>query len=247
MATITGTKSESQNENFKVGFLITSVADGLSAAGTTQATGTQLTSAFNTISTAAAGSGVNLPQFTPGLSVTVVNNGANALLVYPFQGSTDTINGNAATVGVLALPGSVSTFGSTVAGAITVQADSSKMAAFNTNTATSAATLTAANISGGAATVDLAMTGTLAGAAVLTLPTVASLVAAIQSPTVGTSYRLRIINESSGNFAWTVTTNTGWTVTGTMSIAQNTWRDFVVTLTSLAAATIQNVGVGTFS
>ena len=66
-------------------------------------------------------------------------------------------------------------------------------------------------------------------------------------PKIGSTYRLRVINRSSGNFAWTMTTNTGWTLTGTMTIAQNTWRDFVVTLTSLTAATLQAVGVGTDS
>ena len=40
---------------------------------------------------------------------------------------------------------------------------------------------------------------------------------------------------------------TGWTLTGTMTIANNTWREFVVTLNTLTTATLQNVAVGTFS
>jgi len=32
-----------------------------------------------------------------------------------------------------------------------------------------------------------------------------------------------------------------------MTIAQNTWRDFYVTLTSTSAATLQSIGTGTFS
>jgi len=118
---------------------------------------------------------------------------------------------------------------------------------FNTNTATAGATLTAANILGGTVEVYLALTGTLAGAANAQLPTVASMVTAAPDLSNGDSYSLRIINESAGAYTWTVTTNTGWTLTGTMTIAQNTWRDFVVTMTSATTATLQAVGTGTHS
>jgi hypothetical protein len=57
---------------------------------------------------------------------------------------------------------------------------------------------------------------------------------------------LRIINENTTQTI-TVTTNTGWTLTGTMTIATNTFRDFVVNLTSLSAATLTSVGTGTYS
>jgi len=113
---------------------------------------------------------------------------------------------------------------------------------YNTNTATTAATLTAANVSGGHNEVVLNMTGTLGGAAALTLPTVADLVAAIPNAIPGQTYRLRIMNTSAGAFAWTVTTATGWTLTGTMTIAQNTYREFLVTLTSKTAAVLQSLG-----
>lgn len=119
--------------------------------------------------------------------------------------------------------------------------------AFNTNTATANTTLTAANITGAASEVYLALTGTLGGAANAQLPTVAAMLAAMQPATIGASFGLRIINRSSGAFAWTVTTNTGWTLNGTMSIAQNTWRDFVVTVTGSGTATLQAVGTGTDS
>lgn len=119
---------------------------------------------------------------------------------------------------------------------------------FQTNAGNTPLTLTAANISGGAE-VYLALTATLAGAGAVTLPTVASYLAAIPGAFTGMGLYLRIINESGGAFAWTVTTNTGWTLTGTMTIAQNTWRDFVITVTSVpsATATLQNIGTGTFS
>lgn len=121
-------------------------------------------------------------------------------------------------------------------------------AGLNTNTATGSMTIPAANLAGGIHSIDLAMTGTLGGAANAQLPTVAALVAAIGANfKVGMSYRFRITNQSSGAFAWTVTTNTGWTLAGTMSIPQNTWREFVVSFQSATAAKFQSVAVGTYN
>lgn len=98
----------------------------------------------------------------------------------------------------------------------------------------------------------LNLTGTLGAGAALTLPTVATLLATLtpQQAVVGSTIILRVINSSGAAFAWTVTTNTGWTLSGTMTIAQNTWRDFIVQLTNVGAtptATIQAVGTGTQS
>jgi len=224
-----------------------SAGDAIAAAGTTQATGTQLTATVNTVGTVSSGTGVNLPASVAGLIVEVINIGANPLLVYPLIGATDTINGIAATIGVSVPVGSATAFNCTVAGKWTAQTDTTKQAAFNTNVATTGATLSAANVTGGISTVDLALTGTLGAGANIQMPTVVATTLAMATPAVGSSYRLRIINESSANFAWTVTTNTGWTLTGTMTIAQNTWREFVVTLNTLTTATLQSVAVGTYS
>lgn len=60
-----------------------SVNTAVSAAGTTQATATALGAAFSVITTAAAGSGVILPQGQPGDRLFVYNAGANAAYVYP--------------------------------------------------------------------------------------------------------------------------------------------------------------------
>lgn len=90
------------------------------------------------------------------------------------------------------------------------------------------------------------MTGAQSGGVNAQLPLVADMVAAMAVAKIGGSFRLRVINEGSGQII-TVTTNTGWTLTGAMTIANNTWREFIVTLTSLTAATLQNVAVGTFS
>jgi hypothetical protein len=224
-------------------------------AGTTrtQAGATQITADITTVNTSTAatagtnfGDGVLLPQIGSGTDrVFLINNTANPIQVYGY--GSDTVNGVAAATGVAMPANSSATFIEANPGAWQCLLDSPQMAAFNSNAATSGATLTAANVTGGEATVDLALTGTLGAGANAQLPTVANLLQSMYAPAVGSTYRLRILNRSSANFAWTVTTNTGWTLTGTMSIAQNTWRDFVVTVTSLTAATLQAVGVGTDS
>jgi hypothetical protein len=60
-----------------------SVNSAVSAAGTTQGTATALGAAFNVITTAAAGSGVILPQGQPGDRIAVYNAGVGAMYVYP--------------------------------------------------------------------------------------------------------------------------------------------------------------------
>lgn len=108
-------------------------------------------------------------------------------------------------------------------------------------------TLTAATSEAGARDCTILLSGTLGAGANVQSDTAAAIVAAIPNARAGMSYRLRIINASSANFAWTLTTNTNVTLTGTMTIAQNTWRDFYVTLTSLTAVAIQAIGTGTNS
>lgn len=66
------------------------------------------------------------------------------------------------------------------------------------------------------------------------------------SAVVGRVYMLRIVN-GQGTGTLTVTAGSGVTLTGTATVAANTWRDFAVTYTSATALTMQNVGVGTFS
>lgn len=117
---------------------------------------------------------------------------------------------------------------------------------YNAAANTSSFTAGASQISG-AAQVYLALTGTAGAGVALTLPTVANLIAAlpasvINSP-VGLSWQLRIINVATTQTV-TVTTNTGWTVSGTATIATTVFRDFVVTITSATTATIQAVGAG---
>lgn len=109
-------------------------------------------------------------------------------------------------------------------------------------------TLLAANMAG-AADVVVNLTAVLAGAGAVTSDTATNIIAAIPGAQVGLTYKLRIINSSAGAFAWTLTGGTGVTVTGTNTMAQNTWREFSVTVNNLAvpAVTLQNLGTGTFS
>lgn len=117
-----------------------------------------------------------------------------------------------------------------------------------TATNTTAFTATSTQVAG-AAQNFLLLTGTLGAGAALTLPTVANLLAGlpanVQAAPIGTSWQVRIINNSGGAFSWTVTTNTGWTLSGVMTIAQNTFRDFIVQVTAAGAATLTSVGTGT--
>lgn len=95
------------------------------------------------------------------------------------------------------------------------------------------------------------------------LPTVALLVAALRAsqvasgainiitpakanygfiPCDGTfAKRISIINDGTTQIG-TVITAAGWTLTGTMTIATNTTRDFLLTISSPAAAILRNLG-----
>jgi hypothetical protein len=116
---------------------------------------------------------------------------------------------------------------------------------YNTSTATGNTALSAPNaLTGGAVEVHLAMTGVLAAGATATTDTAANIIAAIPQAQryVGFTYKLRIINESTGAFAWTIAGGTGVTITGATSVAQNGWREYMVKITSLTAVSFQDVG-----
>jgi len=103
---------------------------------------------------------------------------------------------------------------------------------------TAAANVLPAALLGQDVTIDMA--GTLTAGATLTLPTVAALVAAINAVTkfnVNMRIKLRVVNSGAGAFAWTVTTNTGWTPNGTHTVAQGAVRDYYISFQSETAAT----------
>ena len=232
---------------------------GVSAAGTTQGTATQLTAQIANVTTVTAGSGVNLPGAvvstttqSAGLQVFVENNGANPLSVYPAQGATsDTINGNASTVPTLINPGTTATFTSVASGVWTVQAASTQTAASTTFATAATVVLTAAVLTGGTASVDLTLTGATTITS-LTTDTAANIVKALHTPTIGTSYRLRIINVV-GVATSALTGGSGVTVSspgsGVVTIPSSGWREFVVTVTAIGtpALTMKSVATGTWS
>lgn len=104
-------------------------------------------------------------------------------------------------------------------------------------------TLTAAMIVGGKQVYHKTLGGATPS---LTLPLASAIDTALPDMRVGQSFTLRIINSNSGTA--TIVTNTGWTLTGTLTLATNTWRDFVVTKTGTTATyTAVQVGTGTTS
>ncbi len=83
---------------------------GITAAGTTQATATQVPSAISLveIDTAASSTGIDLPPCLKGTSLSVYNNGAQTLTIYPavannpVTAAQDTINNGTSLSGGLA-------------------------------------------------------------------------------------------------------------------------------------------------
>jgi hypothetical protein len=78
---ITGTVITATNNH------VYGVADSVTAAGTVQGDATAITKDINVITTAPSGAGVRLPATTPGLRMTIVNEGANSVNVYPASGA----------------------------------------------------------------------------------------------------------------------------------------------------------------
>lgn len=103
-------------------------------------------------------------------------------------------------------------------------------------------TLTAAMIVGGLQTYHQTLGGSTPS---LTLPLGTDMDTALADMRTGQSYLLRIINTNSG--IATIVTNTGWTLTGTLTLAQNSWRDFIITKTGTGTYTGVQVGTGTTS
>jgi hypothetical protein len=95
-----------------------SVTNGITAHATGgQTNAVVLTSQLNRVTTVASpGDSIALPVAAPGLSITVINNGANPMQVYGNPSNTDTINGQTSTVGVSQLPNSVVRYVSAVSG-----------------------------------------------------------------------------------------------------------------------------------
>ncbi len=116
-------------------------------------------------------------------------------------------------------------------------------AQFNTGTTTT--TFAAGQLEGADYVV---YTNTQATPGSIATRTATQMIAGIPNAYDGQAYILRVIN-GQGTGTLTMTAGTDVTLTGTATIAINTWRDYVVTITSVAShtLTIQNAGTGTFS
>lgn len=105
----------------------------------------------------------------------------------------------------------------------------------------SAVTYTAAQINTG--WIDRDCNG--AGRADL-MPTAAQLYTQFGSPEVNTTFQFIIKNTSGAANSVTLTTNTGITLTGTMTVAQNNLKIFHMTFTSPTAVTVYSLGTLVF-
>lgn len=94
------------------------------------------------------------------------------------------------------------------------------------------ATMTAKQIAG-ANVVLFTNTGTTPGN--LQLPPAADVLQFLGNRVNGQAYTLKIRNGSGSANTATITTNTGWTLSGAMTIAQNETREFIVEFTGRTA------------
>jgi hypothetical protein len=77
-------------------------------------------------------------------------------------------------------------------------------------------------------------------------PTAAAIIAALKNPTRGSNFIITVRNTADAAETITMTTNTGLTLSGTMTIAQNAQKDFLVVVTSATTCTIYSKGSVTF-
>lgn len=75
--------------------------------------------------------------------------------------------------------------------------------------------------------------------------TAAQMLADTTNGRVGQSTLFRIINTGAGTLTLTADAGATVTLTGTMTVAQNTWRDFMLTFNTATTATVQALGAGT--
>lgn len=77
--------------------------------------------------------------------------------------------------------------------------------------------------------------------------TAAQMLADTPNGKVGEPWRFRVVNTGAGTFTLTADGGATVTLSGTMTVLQNTWRDFVATLNTPTTATITATGTGTYS
>lgn len=207
---------------------------GISAAGTTQATATALTTDLNNVSTCAAGAGVLLPIGENGKTVRVYNGTANALLVYAPVGGT--INQNATTLGYSIAAGTASDFQYTSTLTISAVSPEAMQIAQATIIATGTGQLTAAQTVGSQ---NNYIVLTVQGAATFATPNATNIFAGVPNAKVGQNFLVHFANQNSGTA--TISGGTGVTMTGTVAVQTALSRSFVVNLASATTVTFTNV------
>lgn len=218
-----------------------SITNGITAFATGgQASATALTTPVNRVTTCATiGDSVKLPTSAAGAVVVVTNSGATGLDIFPATG--DLIDTLAANTAIRIASGTTVALYCAVAGTWNSTPTPLPYAKFVTINVT-AGTLAVGNATG-AATVNLTSTNATPGTQ--TTRTASQMFADTPNARVGDAYMLRITNTGAGVF--TLAAGSGVTLTGTATIAQNTFSDFTVTFTSATALVIQKVGQGTMS
>lgn len=104
-------------------------------------------------------------------------------------------------------------------------------------------------VQGGADSV-LILTGAQSGGVNYVLPAVTAMIAAqagfAAQDIIGSTWKLRIINNGTTQTI-TVTAGTGWTVgSGTNTIANNSFRDYVINILTATTALALEIGSGTY-
>lgn len=232
--TLSGAPAFSGLPTFKVTNAITAFATG------GQASATALVSTINSITTCAtAGDSVKLPAALAGSMVQVSNLGAAYANVFPASG--DLIDTLAANASVKLGVGSSMLFTCAVAGSWKSLSNSIPNAKFTTGTTTT--TFAAGQLTGGR---FVNYTNTQGTPGSIATRTAAEMFGDDPYSAVGGSYLLRVTN-GQGTGTLTITAGSNVTLTGTATVAINTWRDFVVTYTSATALVMQNIATGTFS
>lgn len=226
------------------GRILASTANSLTAtAGGGQTNALPLTSMFNRVTTVAtAGDSVKLPASTAlniGDEITVTNTAANGVDIFPATG--DQINAQGANVAFRLGQNMQVQFRLHAAGVWTtiIPFRDSKF----TTAALSGSTAAAGQLTG-ARTVVMNNSGANPGT--YTTRTGAQMVAD-GNYQVGDSYLLRIVNGQGTGTLTLAAGDANVTLTGTMTVAVNSFRDFVVTITGTNTLTIQSVATGTWS
>mgnify|MGYP003403636198 CR=1 FL=1 len=126
---------------------------------------------------------------------------------------------------------------STKLDALAIRDTFTKLATVTTLTTASALTYTAAQVAGGLILRD----PNGAGRSDL-FPTAATLYVAFGKPEAGQSFKFTVRNTADVAETITMTTNTGLTLSGTMTIAQNNSKEFLGVFASPTAVTFYSLG-----